>query len=132
QTMSEEKKLPPGWEMKKLGDICDISGGAVTLHPSTVVTPSLTICGECGKHVGLLLIVISEFKDICTSCDTVHYGGADKDSHGRKVCQKCGNYSFERGLIGEHEKFPIEICDDCKKLNEQVREMVKAGGIHFR
>ena len=131
--MSEENKpLPPGWEMKKLGDICDIKGEGVTLHPAKGVNPFLTTCHQCGKDVGLVLLGVKDYIDTCTNCNAPHVGGMEGRGCYRK-CMKCGEIGTpDRRHLEKDEKLPIEICDDCKKLNEEVKKMVAEGGIHFR
>lgn len=111
--------------------------GSIQLHSEKGLNPRLTICRNCGKDVGVALLGSSEKIYKCTSCGARSLGGRPrKGSHlnRREECPSCkavGTYDFERN-IEDHEKLPIELCNDCQKNLEAVAEEVKRGGIHWK
>lgn len=96
----------------------------LTLHKEKGVNPRMTTCRQCGKDVGLVLLGVQDFCTTCPRCDVKLIGGGK--------CPHCNEYGTDRKPIGEHEKIPIEICNDCKKKNEECDEVVKSGGIYWR
>jgi len=110
----------------------------IYLHPTKGVNPRLTICRNCGKDVGVALLGSREGLYTCTSCGTHSIGGRpgkDRPGHlGSSICPKCeasDSYVRERS-IEDGEKLPIELCDECKKLEDDTAQMVREGGVYFK
>jgi len=104
--------------------------GDLLLHPTKGANPRLTSCRACGKDVGVALLGAHDKVWACSRCNQRYIG---KPQFGK--CQKCGGYGQELRpikTIGEHEKLPIELCNDCEKLEEEKVSIVKAGGILFK
>ena len=130
--MSEEEPkadpLPEGWKRVKLGDVADISGEGVTLHPTKGANPFITTCRYCGKEVGLVLLGIRDYIDTCKRCGTSHIGGMEK-----QVCMKCEDVqSFDRRRLKYGETIPSDLCPECKLKLEATNKLVAEGGIYFK
>lgn len=113
------------------------------LHETKGLNPKLTTCPRCGGDgPDLILLGARDYKDICQLCGAVYIGGADPkmkhrgcvfkrlDAQSKEV--KCGGTSFSREPIEEHEKLPGGLCYACEEEIKQHREIVAAGGIHWR
>ena len=112
--------------------------GSIALHPEKGVNPRLTICRRCGKDVGIAMFGRINHKYTCSSCGCIHYGPPDRvrlPVIDRRACQKCGEgfgTHWKKEVIDEHEKIPIEVCDDCIEKQKASDDAVKAGGIYWR
>lgn len=110
-----------------------MSEQGIQLHPTLGVNARLTVCWQCGEAgQDLMLLGIRNFKDICSNCGTVHYGGANKEGFQRK-CAKCECYGpFNREMLTEFEKIPAGLCKKCQDEKDMHDSIVKAGGVYFR
>jgi len=97
------------------------------LHPKKCSNPRLGTCQNCGKDIGVVLLGIHEKIYKCNRCDMNHIGGMPKSCQ----CGEKHDFRYVRN-IGEHEKISMGICDDCKKKENDAKEMVKNGGIYFK
>lgn len=111
---------------------------SIVLHSTKGVNPRVTVCRNCGKDVGIALLGARDGVYTCTQCDAKSVGGRpgkDRPGHlGACVCPSCGardSYVKERTLE-DHEKLPIDLCDDCIKAEEACQQVVKEGGIFWR
>ena len=102
--------------------------GGVLLHDEKGVNPRITTCRGCGKDVGLILLGRKEGIYKCTNCNAVWIGG--RSMRDKKCCSN-PHTSFER-KIGENEKLPIGLCDDCAKAQSDADAAVAAGGIYWK
>lgn len=99
----------------------------ITLHPTKGVNPRLTICPRCGKDgPELILMGTRDYYVTCPSCGMRGYGGFED---GR--CPKCKAYASERTPIGDHERIPGSLCQECKDEIKLHRELVEAGGVYW-
>lgn len=93
----------------------------ILLHKEKGVNPHLTCCSNCGKETGLVLLGASDYVEICEHCKLHAYGGMER----KGTCNKCG-CGVTRRAVGDLEKFPIGLCDDCTKFyavaNAEARE----------
>lgn len=104
------------------------------LHPEKGVNPRLTTCARCGgEGRGLILLGKFDYKDVCNSCKTIHYGGANRDPRtNRRACNNCGSEVFTRQSIDEHEKIPHGLCHFCEKEVALHKKLVEEGGVYWR
>ena len=98
--------------------------GSIELHSKKGVNPRVTVCRNCGKDVGIVLLGWREFITTCPSCHMALIGGGK--------CPKCKVSGVNRREIPDHETLPIELCDDCQKKEEAAAEVVRQGGIFWR
>jgi hypothetical protein len=78
-------------------------------------------CKHCGEKVGVIMVGARDYKDTCNDCKMVHYGGADK-----KTCQSCGSKNLTRDIIAMNELIPGAVCDKCKALVKEHKELLMA------
>jgi hypothetical protein len=97
------------------------------LHKEKGVNPRLTCCRNCGKDVGVALLGINEGIYECNICKVNHIG---YPSGGR--CPKCATSVTKTGTVGEHDKLPIELCDDCEAKEKASADAVRDGGIYWK
>jgi hypothetical protein len=104
--------------------------GSITLHPKLGVNPRLTFCPQCGKEgTGLVMLGIRNCKTECPECHTVNYGSRPGDRCGHCNQQMFGGKQEE---LGEFEKLPGELCDECKAEREEFAKIVAEGGVYWK
>lgn len=104
----------------------------ITLHPEKGVNPKLTTCWRCGADVGVALPGAKDSIYTCTHGVRSYGGPPGRNPHQKMDCGcTSGQYKFDRKMH-DHEKIPIEQCDDCTKEITEQGEVVKAGGIYFK
>lgn len=100
----------------------------IRLHPTKGVNPKMTVCRGCGKDVGIALIGAEDWIYKCKDCGANFIGRPDPGVPCRKE-----HHTIEKVReIGEHEKLPIELCDECAKKEEAAANAVKEGGVFWR
>lgn len=102
---------------------------SITLHPEKGVNPRVTSCKGCGNSVGLVMLGIADHMARCTACGQMNLG----IKKGSQKCMNCGERCLDIRLpIAEHERLPIDVCDDCRTAVDRADAEVKAGGIYWR
>ena len=100
----------------------------IILHREKGLNTRLTVCQNCGKDVGLILLGVYDKKAKCQDCGTMNYGIKSD-----MICMKCNHHiAGEREVIEDHEKIPGGLCDECKVRIDAVNAEVARGGVHFR
>lgn len=103
-----------------------MSKDTILLHPKKGLNPRMTICYRCGKGTNeILLLGPSEYKHEC-KCG-INFIGKKIDK-----CPRCNEISNNSEVIGEYEKVPSGLCDDCKKEIEEFKAIVEEGGVYWR
>lgn len=111
---------------------------SIELDREKGVNPRVTICVDCGKDVGVALLGRHDGLYKCRDCGGLSVGGKphkNRPGHlGFSECPKCGAHdSYEWvGKIPEHEKLPIERCDECAAKQKAADDEVKAGGVYWK
>ncbi len=102
------------------------------LHPQKGVNPRLSCCMDCGKEVGVILLGVHDNVWTCKHCHKAHIQAGHPFE-----CKGCGQRNpleqWELRKVGEQERLPIELCDECKTKREAARVVVEErGGIYWR
>lgn len=98
------------------------------LHKEHGVNSRLTFCPQCGAE-GNEIVMLGAHDGIysCIACGQKHIGRPKN-----RTCQACGGVvKFER-TVGQHERLPGSICDECQEKNRAVEQEVARGGIYWR
>jgi len=101
---------------------------SIRLHETKGVNPKLCFCPRCANDNGEIALPGADDRVWeCTSCNVRHYG--------RKLSGGCPECHFSLTLshrLGEHEKVPGSLCDDCKQREDDCNAEVRAGGVFWR
>jgi len=95
------------------------------------VKPAIGTCQRCGKENGEILLLgkINEYE--CTTCRFIaiarHRGELPHE------CPKCKSYdSFVSNGEYEGRRMPSDLCDECKKTDEECKAEVAKGGVPWK
>lgn len=106
---------------------------SIRLHPTLGVNPRLTICPGCGGTGDeLILLGIRNYIDKCSGCGLQMYGGGPDSNNPCPTCGRYGSFYRLRDLAEFEKLMSPNLCKKCVKRQKACREMVAAGGIHFR
>lgn len=97
---------------------------ALRLHPDKGVNPRISCCKQCGKDVGVIMLGAHDYMTRCPACEITLIG--------LRKCPQCNSRGVDEAPIEEHIKLPVELCDDCDKMNAEHRAIVEAGGVGWR
>jgi hypothetical protein len=100
---------------------------SIRLHPEKGLNPRMSCCAQCGKDVGVVLLGAYDSLYKCRNCQRPHVGPPTGPC-------RCGapRHRVERDRkIGEDEKLPVELCDECTAHREALEAHVRAGGIFW-
>lgn len=100
------------------------------LHKEKGLNPKMTYCPRCRKETDEIVLLGNRNNVLtCPWCGTRNYGSTTKDS-----CGACKNslQSAEVKEIGEFERVPGSLCDECQQELKEFDEEVKKGGIYWR
>lgn len=101
---------------------------SLPLHPEKGVNPRVTCCRNCGKDVGVVLLGAHDGIYKCSDCGQMFIGPPDR----RHPC-KINHHSIQRtGKVEEHEKLPIEVCEECMQKEKECDQVVKEGGVYWK
>lgn len=102
------------------------------------LNPHMACCPRCGKENGEL-VLIGARKSIykCNNCGVNIYGHRKvepcpncKEGGGRQPYVSSGFTHV--GTIGEHDRIPTSLCDECEKELASFKEIVSAGGVYWK
>ena len=108
--------------------------GSIALRTDTkdnILGCQLTFCPRCGGE-GKELIMTGNRRAVttCPSCNTQNFGSRQSDTCGRCNHELRGGSSRK---MEEKEKLPgTTVCDKCKAELKEHKNIVLAGGVHFR
>ena len=107
----------------------------ITLHPEKGVAAHMSVCRNCGKGVGLIMMGIRNYVEVCNNCNMHVYGGLDARYKGK--CPGCGNAwnrdtHSKRRELDYFETVPAELCDDCMRNQRLCEEEVAKGGVFWK
>lgn len=102
---------------------------SITLHPTLGVNPHMTVYTKCGKDIGIAMIGTRTAILQCNQCGRKTIGHRQHEP-----CPECkSTFNFTKlGEVGEHDKLPGGLCDDCAKEAKEFAEIVSKGGVYFR
>ena len=107
---------------------------SIPLHPTRGLDPHLTFCPRCGKEgsnlaIGRIQVAHTHGEpDEIITCWSYGTGAQVK-----AALDAAGIYNYDTREAREGERLPdIEPCDACQTEITRHRDLVAAGGVHFR
>ena len=106
-----------------------MSEPSIKLHKSKGLNQRMTVCMDCGKDVGVVLLGAAGYLFKCTACGKTTYGVYKHTTR----CPQCKTLGGPPEEIPDDFVMPSEVCDGCKvkrkEFHDMATEAAETGGI---